>query len=180
MGTFFQQNFCIFFCKVGIYFEENFCICQTRWNPFARNFLYFIPQSCCILHIKFLYISTRWVSFQEIYCSGWYCSGWNQLKRSCKLSQTLLIDLNNHLSRRVEDRTHSSWVFWESAPLHPKHVLLERNQLMKLWSKAPFFHHPFSLSFTLLPRSPCLFFPFQPMLFKTMQPPVPALFMRLS
>ena len=71
MGTFFQQNFCIFFCKVGIYFEENFCICQTRWNPFTRNFLYFIPQSCCILHIKFLYISTGWESFQEIYCSGW-------------------------------------------------------------------------------------------------------------
>ena len=66
MGTFFQQNFCIFFCKVGIYFEENFCICQARLNPFATNFLYFIPQSWWNLHLKFLYISSRWVSFQEI------------------------------------------------------------------------------------------------------------------
>ena len=99
-GYLFSTKFLYFFCKVGIYFEEKFCICWTRWNPFTRNFLYFIPQSSCILHIKFLYISTWWVSFQEIYCSGWYCtSGWNQLKRSCQLSQTLLIDLNNHLLR---------------------------------------------------------------------------------
>ena len=98
-GYLFSTKFLYFFWKVGIFFEEKFCICRTRWNPFTRNFLYFIPQSCCILHIKFLYISTWWVSFQEIYCSGWYCSGWNQLKMSCQLSQTLLIDLNNHLLR---------------------------------------------------------------------------------
>ena len=58
-GYLFSTKFLYFSCKVGIYFEENFCICRTRWNPFTRNFLYFIPQSCCILHIKFLYISTR-------------------------------------------------------------------------------------------------------------------------
>ena len=57
-GYLFSTKFLYFFCKVGIYFEEKFCICQTRWNPFTRDFLYFIPQSCCILHIKFLYIST--------------------------------------------------------------------------------------------------------------------------
>ena len=57
-GYLFSTKFLYFFCKVGIYFEEKFCICRTRWNPFTRNFLYFIPQSCCILHIKFLYIST--------------------------------------------------------------------------------------------------------------------------
>ena len=82
-GYLFSTKFLYFFCQVGIYFEEKFCICRTRWNPFTRNFLYFIPQSFCILHIKFLYISAWWVSCQEIYCSGWYCSGWNQLKRSC-------------------------------------------------------------------------------------------------
>ena len=76
-GYLFSTKFLYFFRKVGIYFEENFCVCRARWNPFARNFLYFIPQSWCNLHIKFLYISARWVSFQEIYCSGW-----NQLKTS--------------------------------------------------------------------------------------------------
>ena len=57
-GYLFSTKFLYFFCKVGIYFEEKFCICRTRWNLFTRNFLYFIPQSCCILHTKFLYIST--------------------------------------------------------------------------------------------------------------------------
>ena len=76
-----STKFLYFFRKVGIHFEENFCVCRARWNPFPRNLLYFIPQSWCKnnqhLHIKFLYISARWVSFQEIYCSGW-----NQLKTS--------------------------------------------------------------------------------------------------
>ena len=57
-GYLFFNKISALFCKVGIYFEEKFCICRTRWNPFTKNFLYFIPQSCCILHIKFLYIST--------------------------------------------------------------------------------------------------------------------------
>ena len=55
-GYLFSTKFLYFFCQVGIYFEEKFCICRTRWNPFTRNFLYFIPQSFCILHIKFLFI----------------------------------------------------------------------------------------------------------------------------
>ena len=55
-GYNFSTKFLYFFCKVGIYFEENFCICQTRWNPFARNFLYFISQSCYILHITYFCI----------------------------------------------------------------------------------------------------------------------------
>ena len=62
MGTFFNK-ISVFFCKVGIYFEENFCICQARLNPFATNFLYFIPQSWWNLQFKFLYISSRWISF---------------------------------------------------------------------------------------------------------------------
>ena len=70
-GYLFSTKFMYFPFKVGIYFEENFCICQVRCNPFARNFLYFIPQSLCNLHIKFLCISARWVCFQEIYCYGW-------------------------------------------------------------------------------------------------------------
>ena len=66
-GFLFSTKFLYFFCKVGIiYFEEKFCICQARLNPFATNFLYFIPQSWWNLHLKFLYISSRWVSFQEI------------------------------------------------------------------------------------------------------------------
>ena len=60
-GYLFSTKFLYFPVQVGIYFEENFCICQARWNPFSRNFLYIIPQSCCNLHIKLLYISARWV-----------------------------------------------------------------------------------------------------------------------
>ena len=78
-GYRFSTKFLYFSFKVGIYFEEIFCICQARWNPLARKFLHFIPQSWCNLHIKFLYISARWVSCQEIYCSGW-----NQVKRSAR------------------------------------------------------------------------------------------------
>ena len=65
-GYLFSTKFLYFFCKVGIYFEENSYICRARSNPFTRNFLYFIPQSWCNLHIKFLYISARWKAFQEI------------------------------------------------------------------------------------------------------------------
>ena len=55
-GYFFSTKFLYFFCKVGVHFEENFCICQFRCNPFARNFLYFISQRCCILHITYFCI----------------------------------------------------------------------------------------------------------------------------
>ena len=42
-GYLFSTKFLYFFRKMGIYFEENFCICGARLNPFARNFLHFIP-----------------------------------------------------------------------------------------------------------------------------------------
>ena len=89
----FFKKISVFFLQGGYLFWRKILYLSNKMEPFTRNFLYFIPHSCCILHIKVLYISTWWVSFQEIYCSGWYCSGWNRLKRSCSLSQTLWLTL---------------------------------------------------------------------------------------
>ena len=95
-GFLFLTKFLYFFLQGGYLFWRKFLYLSNKMEPICKKFSVF--HSTKLLHfthkILFLYISTRWVSFQEIYCSGW-----NQLKRSCRLSQTLLIDLNNHLSR---------------------------------------------------------------------------------
>ena len=109
MGCFWEM-FCTFSVRwVPRSFQQNFCIFSARWVSILKKLSVLVKQDgthlqeifCIsfqkvggILHIKFLYVSARWVSFQEIYSSGW-----NQFKRSCKLSQILLIDCNNHLSR---------------------------------------------------------------------------------
>ena len=43
-------DFCIIFRNGGIYFEEDCCVFLARWEPFARNFLYFILQTVQFTH----------------------------------------------------------------------------------------------------------------------------------